>query len=221
MNSNHFYEDFSAALKEKNKDQCIEIAMDILQKKALSIPAFYQEILAKSLNEVASNEKDQVMDIWEEHLESGIIRTIIELSYPFIKEEKEKTFNASVIILCPEEEYHELGARMITDFYALLGFKAYFLGANTPEEEVYKAIRVIQPAIISISITNYYHLARLNDFIQRLKSKLKESQDFKVVVGGYAIENTPHAKEKIRADFYAHSFEDLKHFKEANYETSV
>lgn len=141
------------------------------------------------------------MDIWEEHVESGIIRTIIELSYPFIQAQKEKDLGATVIILCPEEEYHELGARMTTDFYTLLGFKALFIGANTPEEEVLKAIKVIQPDLISISITNYYHLSKLNDFIYKLKDDLIAPHHLKVIVGGYAIEYTPHAKEKLKLIF--------------------
>jgi methanogenic corrinoid protein MtbC1 len=195
--------------------------MNILQSKALSIPEMYEGILGKSLNQVASNENIQVMDIWEEHVESGIIRTIIELSYPYIKEEKEKSLNATVIILCPEEEYHELGARMITDFYTLLGFDALFIGANTPEEEVFKAIEKIKPEIISISITNYFHLTKLKDFIIKLKEDIQTSKNFKIIVGGYALESCPSAKESINADFYAHTYKDLMAFKEENYDTRI
>ncbi len=213
INSEFLLGEFMKHLESLNKEKCISLIKEALDNKSISIPNLYENVLAKGLANISSNEKEQEITVWEEHVQSGIVRTAIEMSYPYILEKRDSIGNGDLkaIVFCQEEEYHELGARMITDFLTLLGFNAVFVGANTPKLEAIDAIIDFNPDLVCISVTNYFHLMTLKDLINDLRNvKSRHNIKFKILVGGYAIDNTPSVKEKISPDYYANSFEELK-----------
>lgn len=211
--------DFFQSLTNHDKIRCIHLVKEALDKKSITIPELYEGILAPSLTNIASNDKEQEIGIWEEHVQSGIVRTIVELCFPYLMVGQALDFNLrpKAMVFCQEEEYHELGARMSTDYLTLLGFNAFFIGANTPKEEVFKALKVIKPQLVSISITSFFHLSKLEDMITALRGFVTSGdvEAFTIVVGGYAIDHTPHAKNRIHADYFVKTYEDLKRVKEA------
>lgn len=210
---------FAEALSNHDKNRCVDLILGVLKEDRITIPEIYENILAPSLATIASNDKEQEIAIWEEHIRSGIVRTIVELCFPYVKkiQSEQSVDKPKAIVFCQEEEYHELGARMSTDFLTLLGFDAVFIGANTPKEEVYKAVKALKPVLVSISVTGFYHLSKIEKMIAELKVLVQEGQlnTFAIVIGGYAVDHTPNAKTVIHADFFAHSFEELKRVKEA------
>lgn len=207
---------FGEALLKLDKPQAISLVQKALEEKSVNIVDLYTKILAPSLGKIASNETNQTIPIWQEHVQSGIVRSVLEITYPYLTRSVESSSANSLkaLVFCLEEEYHELGARMITDFLTLLGFEAIFIGANTPKNEILDAIESLDPDLVCISVTNYFHLTRLKDLIILMNAVFKEKR-FKTLVGGYAVDHTPHAKETIGADYFASSFDDLRTIKEA------
>jgi methanogenic corrinoid protein MtbC1 len=45
-----------------------------------------------------------------------------------------------VIVMCPEFEDHDMGARMVSDFFTIAGYEAVFIGAKTPIKTILKAV---------------------------------------------------------------------------------
>ena len=209
MSIDSIYSEFLKALQNFDRGKAIGVAQAALQSNQLTIPELYEQVLAPSLNQVASNNREQEIPIWEEHLYSGIVRSVVESVYPFTVKTW-KPIGKKAIILCLEEEYHELGARMTLDYLTLLGFEGYFIGANTPKKEAISAIGYFKPDLVCISVTNYFHLTRLHDFIDAIKNE----GSFKLLVGGYAIHHSSNVKDSLKADFYASTFKDLEAVKE-------
>lgn len=207
---------FTEALRSLDKKKAVQLATDALDAKTINIVDLYTYVLAPGLSGIASNDTEQKISIWEEHVQSSIVRTVLEIAFPYVLKEAKapsiKPLNA--IVFCLEEEYHEMGARMTTDFLTLLGMKATFIGANTPKNEILDAMKTLTPDLVCVSVTNYFHLTRLKDLIEQIHANFKD-ETYKIVVGGYAVEHTPHAKEILGADYYAASFEDLNSIKEA------
>ena len=179
-NINDLLERFSQALINHDKELAIKHITEALEKRTIDVKTLYETILAPSLNLISSNQIEQEMPIWEEHLSSSIVRSVLELTYPFVLAERDASntpegaliSREKAIVFCLEEEYHELGARMITDFLTLLNFDAYFIGANTPKREIFKAIAYFKPTLVCVSVTNFYHLAKLHSLIEQLKLKI-------------------------------------------------
>ena len=215
---------FSQALISHDKEKAIKLITDALKNRTHDVKTLYETILAPSLNQISSNQIEQELPIWEEHLSSSIVRSALEITYPFVLAERDaghsvanaQFANQKAVVFCLEEEYHELGARMITDFLTILGFDAYYIGANTPKREILKAIAYFEPTLVCISVTNFYHLTKLHSLIEELK--LKEIQSvtpFTLIVGGYAVQHSSNVDVLVKADYYANTFEDLKKIKEA------
>ena len=212
MSYDLIYSEFLKALQDFDRAKAIEVAQQALQDNQITIPDLYEKVLAPSLNQVASNTREQQIAIWEEHIYSGIVRSVVESIFPYIQKGS-KPIGKKAIVFCLEEEYHELGARMTLDYLTLLGFEGYFIGANTPKNEAISAINHFKPDLVCISVTNYFHLTRLHGFIDALKNTHTETS-FKLLVGGYAIHHSSNVKDSLKADYYASTYQDLEAVKE-------
>lgn len=212
---------FISALSSHDKIRCIQLVKDALDADSISIPELYENVLARSLYLIATNEKEQQVSIWEEHIQSGIVRSVVENTYPYIMKFMLRVDTSQkrpvAIVFCQEEEYHDLGARMVTDFLTLLGFSAFFIGANTPAKEAFAAITVLKPRLVCVSGTNYFHLTKLQGLINGMRSLMVSGHapTFSIVVGGYSLKNTPGVKEQIIPDYFAYSYSDLAKISEA------
>lgn len=209
------YDSFLAALNARNKERCIQLVREALDTGSISIPELYEDVLAMSLCQIASNENDQKIAIWEEHIQCGIVRAGIEIAYPYLMKLVARPGGSQqqpvAVVLCQAEECHELGARMATDFLILLGFDAFFIGANTPAQEALAAIKALKPRLVCISVANFFHLTKLQRLIHDMRSLQEQGQvpSFSIVAGGYAVKNTPGAVDKIKPDYFAHCYRDL------------
>ena len=206
------YNEFLEYIDKEDKEKCVEFVLSKLNNKELDVSTLYKEILEPSLNRFYCDVNEEKLCIWKEHVRTSIVRTLIELCYPYIlKERKEKNIkisNQKVFIGCPAEEYHEVGARMIADIFVLNGFDAVFVGANTPREEIRDAINSLKPKYIGICVTNYFTLVEAEKAI----SLIKQHTDFdgKIIVGGSAFQNSPENYKKIGADILIQSFEEIE-----------
>jgi len=183
-----------------------------LNSQTIPLQALYLEYFVPAMSGIASNEKEQTLSIWREHIQSSIVRTLLEMCYETVMETPQTHLKA--LIFCLSEEYHELGARMTADFLCLNGIQTHFIGANTPPSEAISAIEALKPDLVCISVTNYYHLSKLQHFLKEIEP-LKIRQTFKIAVGGYAIDHTASAKERLAVDFTISSVSDLVSIKEA------
>lgn len=218
MSVSKIREEFQKKMLSRDKTGCAKLVLESLESGALSVVELYEGVLGPSLSSISGNNEEQEIRIWDEHMRSGTVRMAIELSYPYIvKKDTVHSDSPRAMIFCIEEEYHELGARMTTDFLTLLGFDSYFIGANTPSEEAVDAVLELKPALVCISVSNFYNLVKVQEAIDALKELVSsgKSDKFAVVVGGYAVANTEGAKEHVKPDYFANSYSDLEKIKEA------
>lgn len=202
-------------LKEEDKEKSLALCMDALEKEIVSVVELYEFILTPAINNIIEEhgEDDEDNLIWKEHVRSGIIRTIVENAYPYVLKDRVKTDNIKdedVIVMCPRFEDHDLGARMISDFFTIAGYNSTFVGANTPERTILKAIESIRPKYLSMSVTNYYNLVAAKKTIDQIKKAF----DYKIVflLGGSAFKNNPDSYREIGGDFLLKTYEDLENF---------
>lgn len=204
-----FYQEFIFYLEEENKEKAVNLVFDKLNDGHIHIVELYTKILAPSLNNMEYKLEDKKICIWREHVRSSIIRTIIECCYPYVIKEKSKEINnLKAVIVCPSEEYHEIGARMAADFFTLCGFNTTFVGCNTPQEDLLAAIDVVKPDYVVISVTNYYNLVAAKRVIEKIKNQGKF--EGRILVGGYAFKNNMDSVKKVGAEKYIDSFEDIQ-----------
>lgn len=209
------YNQFLKYLEEENRQQCVDFGLSKLSNNEVDLVTFYEEILAPSMRERACRGKQREIWVWEEHVRSSIVRTVIECCYPYVVKERDERYRSGpagkVIVFCPADEYHEIGARMVADFFTLCGFDAVFVGANTPHAEMIGAIGYVKPKYVAISVTNYYNLVAACKTVQKM-SEVRETSgtDFKIIVGGQAFERNPDMDKEMGADFFLSTFDDIR-----------
>ncbi len=207
------FSEFISYLDRQDKEKCVSFILSLLESRTLDSLTLYNEILTPAQYARVRKTDQKEICIWEEHVRTSIVRTIIECCYPFIiKERDEKygsSFSGKVIVLCPPEELHEIGARMVADFFTLCGFSVIFIGANTPKNDIINAIKSTQPRYVAISITNYYNLVATRNVVKEIVD-LKDAFSFQVILGGQACQRNPDTCRQLGTDLILDTFEDIK-----------
>lgn len=175
------HKEFLHLLLSGNRLKCSELANNYLNN-GVSIKILYETILKKALYEVGELWEYNKISVATEHLASAIVERILnELYIQIISSVK---INKTVIVACVENEFHQIGIKMISDLFEMNGWNSYFLGANTPTNELISFSKTIKPDVFAISISIYFHLPELEKMILILR---KEFPELPILVGGQAF----------------------------------
>lgn len=208
---------FKEYLESFNKDKALELSLGLLSEGKITVAQLYEEIIAPTLGSIVISREQEDSQIWKEHTMTNIARSVIECAYPFVLKEREQYKEQKpqrVMILCPEEEYHEIGARMGADFYTILNYDVFYIGGNTPKENFFSAYNTLKPDIVSISITNYLNLVTLKKIMEELKAKA--DKNVKIIISGSALKHTKKTAADFGADELVTSFKDIAALRREN-----
>lgn len=204
-----FKKTFVKYFDDNNKDKCVELTVKSLHTNTITIPELYEKVLRPALYSIEECVDKENGCIWKEHVKTSIVKTVIESIYPFIIKLKKQVepLNIKVVFVCPENEYHEIGLRMMSDFFTLNGYDSLFIGSNSPKDQIVTAISFANPKYIAISVTDYYLLFEAQKMIQKIKSTY--NKNIIVIVGGLAFKHNLDSVPKIGGDIYLETFEDV------------
>ena len=168
------YRSVAAALAEHDKATAVRTAVEAVTTGAVSIPALYRDVLARILMDTGAAWQSGKAAIWEEHLASATVRTIVEILYPGVLKVKAAATSSgrTVLLACPPEEGHDLGLRMVADRFDMAGWTTYFLGPDTPVTEIAGAARRLGADAIVMSSSTHYHRLAVRHAVDALKGEL-------------------------------------------------
>ena len=201
MNQHEFMEAFDRL----DKETCVTMAFDALSSGQLNVPALYDGVLRKSMENLTDVETDPLHKIWKEHIKSSIVRTIIEMAFPFVVKAKTTASKGKAAVVCPDGEEHELGARMISDYLTLLGYETYFVGKSTPKKEFVDLIESLNLDVVALSVTNYYNFSVTLKTVEVIRERFP---NLKLIVGGRGFDHNPQALAAYNVSL-AQNFADL------------
>ncbi|NTV78741.1 MAG: cobalamin-binding protein [Clostridiales bacterium] len=205
-----YFDTFSTLLDQENKQAAVEYIISLLEEGKIDVTDLYFQVLTPALNSMTCPFPDKSICIWKEHIKTAIVRTIVECCYPYVLKKRDSLSpenKGTAVILCPPEEYHDLGARMAADFFTICGYETIYIGSNTPFHDFYNAVDYIKPQVIGISVSNFYNLVVTKKIVADLKSKVGD--EVLIVVGGNAFLEEGHNAELIGADACIQSFQDV------------
>lgn len=202
-----YYNQFIKYLDSEEKDKAISYALKLIEENKISLEECYLDLLSASLTNFECLEEDEEICIWKEHTRTSIVRTILEATYPYVIKRKEnvKDKKKSIVVVCPSEEYHEIGAIIVSHYFALAGYHSLYIGANTPKSEIISAVKSIQPDYIALSVTNYYNLVVTKKITEEIKANYP---NVKIIVGGQAFFH-PGALNQVKYDFHLTDFNQI------------
>ena len=197
---------FQEKLNEYDKDACVELAHQWVSSGQLGLIEFYETILAKAMTGVTSKETNPKHKIWDEHMKTQILRTVLESLYPIVLKKSFQVSDKQVAIVCPEGEYHELGPRVVADYFRILGYNAHFFGNSLPKEEISDLMRSFDFDYVVLSTNNFYNLSALNATIGIIN---RDHPEQKIILGGQALVNNPDVIHGNKV-FVCQNFKELQ-----------
>ena len=191
------FEQFAEAFDRLDKEACIQITFDALSVGEIGIVDLYEGVLRRSLSDLTDKEVDPQHKIWKEHIQSSIVRTVLEMAFPFVIKQRQTHVMGKAAIVCPDQEQHELGARMVSDYMSLLGYQTLYVGRNTPKDEFNDMISTLSLDVVALSVTNYYNLSSAIKTVEMIRAKFPQ---IKIIAGGLAIQNNPQSLANLNVE---------------------
>lgn len=183
----------------------------IIDKKlAAGVPVkeIYTGIFRPVLWETGKLWQQNRATIAQEHYVSGMIHRIMEqIKGGVTSAGKQGRRKKRVVASSVGAELHEIGIRMVADFFEMDGWDVYSTGANTPAKSILAAVRDHKADVLALSITMPSRLADLHYLIRSLRAD-KETAQVKVIVGGYPFRVLPDLWKQVGADAVAVGVED-------------
>jgi MerR family transcriptional regulator, light-induced transcriptional regulator len=172
-----------ARLRAHDRLGTVEVALRAIDDGSVSIGQLY-EALAAILVDTGAAWQSGTAEVWEEHLVSGIVRTVVEACVSRVEAAAPEERGGTVVLAAPDDEYHDLGLRMLADRFALAGWRAHFLGANVPVGELTAAARRLLADAVALSASTHFHRLRLEPYVSALTAA---EPGLRVWVGGPAF----------------------------------
>ena len=122
LNIQNTEQEFINLLISGNRKLCSEFAKNYMSGGA-QIEELYELILKKALYQVGELWETNKISVATEHLASAIVEAILNEFYSTIISEKK--INKTVIVACVENEFHQIGIKMISDIFELNGWNSY------------------------------------------------------------------------------------------------
>ncbi|PKL65370.1 MAG: hypothetical protein CVV32_02585 [Methanomicrobiales archaeon HGW-Methanomicrobiales-3] len=165
----------------------------------------YSGIFSPVLLETGRLWQQNKVTIAQEHFVTDVIRRIMEqLHNHIIGTNRMTRKKKTVVAACAGGELHDVGLRMVGDFFELDGWNVYYIGANTPARSILAALRDQKADLLILSITMPTHLSDLRYLIRSLRADEATAQ-VKVIVGGSPFAIIPDLWKQVGADAVAAS----------------
>jgi methanogenic corrinoid protein MtbC1 len=173
-----------------DRSGAVSAALDSVARGDIGVADLYTQVLGPYLTELGSQWQHGRERVWQEHFASHAIRTIVEALYPDVARQAAEvpSRNEVVLLVCPPNEEHELGLRMLCDRFELAGYHSVFLGADTPIAEIVEAAGAVHANIVALSISTVIERVELRCFVDTLRERLASTR---IIVGGPALQRDP------------------------------
>ncbi len=169
-----------------------------LQDSGVEPTLIYTEVLAPSLSELGRLWHLGEISVAEEHFATTTTQMV--MSEVRSRATAAPRDGRVVVAASVEGDMHDMGVRVISDLLELSGWRAVFLGASIPADELAGAVRDFEGDLAAISATLPVHLRAVEAAVASVRALPRRCQ---VLVGGSAFCQCPDAWRGMGADGYA------------------
>lgn len=165
-----------------------------------SVKAIYLDVFQQSQREIGRLWQINKVSVAEEHFCTAATQLIMSQLYPHIF--STERIGRRILATSVSGDLHEIGIRMVADFFEMEGWDTYFMGANTPTEAILQTIETQKPDVLAISATITSHVSQVAHLIEVVKESQLDHIPH-IIVGGYPFNVAPDLWQSIGADGYA------------------
>ena len=183
-------------LLEGQRHKALQAILDRVDA-GLPVDTVYIDVLQPVMYELGRLWQMDEIDVATEHYVTAATQVLMARLFPHALDQRR--ISRSMIGCCLGSELHELGMRMVCDFFEFEGWDTYFLGAITPQESLLGVIRSRRPDLLCLSATMSFGLPQIRDLI-RIIQGFSEDKIPKIMVGGLPFIINPDLSTAVGAD---------------------
>lgn len=174
----------------------------ILQAVEAGTPVkdIYLHVFQPAQREIGRLWQTNQISVAQEHFCTAATQMIMSQLYPYIF--NTDRIGRQLVAACVGSELHEIGIRMVADFFEMEGWDTYYLGANAPTGTILEAVAERKADILAISATMTFHVSAVKALIEQARASPALRQ-VKIMVGGYPFNVDPHLWQQLKADGHA------------------
>ena len=166
-------------------------------KEGARVSEIYLHVFQPSQHEIGRLWQLNRISVAQEHYCTAATQLVMSQLYPYIFTGERK--NKTLVATCVAGDLHEIGVRMVADFFEMDGWDTFYLGANVPTRSVIQTLIDRRADVLAASATITSHVGMLADLIRAVRNT-PECRDVKIIVGGYPFKVAPDLWRQVGAD---------------------
>lgn len=166
----------------------------------ISVKDIYLHVFETTQHEIGRLWEQNKISVAQEHYCTAATQLIMSQLYPHIFSINRNGYK--IVATCISGNLHEVGIRMVSDFFEMEGWDTYYLGANAPIESILETLETQQADILAISATLTAHVNGVKKLIAAVRNH-NPTKNVKIMVGGIPFNQTPNLWRDVKADAHA------------------
>lgn len=168
--------------------------------QGVSVKDVYLHVFQPSQYEIGRLWQTNQISVAQEHYCTAVTQLIMSQLYSNIFNTPKN--GRRLVATCVGDELHEIGLRMVTDFFEMEGWDTYYLGSNMPVSSIVRTLIERKADVLAISATMTFHIKLVADLISQVRAA---DTDRRVVIlaGGYPFNIEAELWRQVGADGYA------------------
>jgi methylmalonyl-CoA mutase cobalamin-binding domain/chain len=162
-----------------------------------SVRELYLHVFQPALREVGRLWQTRRISVAQEHFCSAATQVVMSQLLPRSLPAPRR--GRAVVVACVGGDLHEVGARLVADFFAMAGWDTYFCGANTPHEGVVRSAAERAAEVLAVSASMGCHLHTVQELLERVRAEPRCAA-LRVMVGGHPFTVDPALWRTVGAD---------------------
>jgi MerR family transcriptional regulator, light-induced transcriptional regulator len=162
-----------------------------------SVRDVYLHVFQRTQQEVGCLWQTNRLSVAQEHYCTAATQLVMSQLYPWIFSGPRN--GHALVATCVAGDLHEIGVRMVSDFFEMEGWDTFYLGANTPTVSLVRTLEERGAGLLAVSATMTFHLSAVKELIAAVR-QTEAGERIKILVGGYPFNLAPDLWRVVGAD---------------------
>jgi methanogenic corrinoid protein MtbC1 len=190
---------YLASLLRRERHIAAQLILDAVEN-GTGIRDIYMDVFQRCQYEVGQLWQMNKISVAHEHYCTAATQLVMSQLYPRIFSSERN--GHTMVATCIAGDLHEIGLRMVADFFEMDGWDTTYLGANVPARDLLAMLESQPTDLLAISATMTFHIGRVAELIAAVRSR-DTLRDVRLIVGGYPFNVAPGLWPEIGADGHA------------------
>ena len=196
--------DYLAALLNGERHAASRMVLDAVAS-GVPVKDVYLHVFQPAQYEIGRLWQTNEISVAQEHYGTAATQLIMSQLYPHVFATEKGA--GTLVATCIAGDLHEIGLRMVSDFFEIEGWNTFYLGANMPAQAVVDTVVQRRAQLLAISVTMLFHLPAADELIRKVRAA-PACRDVKILVGGGPFLTAPDLWRTIGADGCAPNAQD-------------